>query len=195
MHTCASLRLDIPGHTSRPFSLHFWDGVLMLFYHLILLDLWMCCWVSFSLYISFWVNLNHEVVLSYVVCWQDDLFCFCWPLSVAVACCSYLDCVPIPAASWSYNVLNLSSSIVFHCVWTYQDIPLGPLAYIFKMLFWCCAIISFYLICGCVVGFRFLFTSHSDSFCIIWSRTVLCCVLARWLVLFLLAHVCGCSML
>ena len=166
----------------------------MLFYHLILLDLWMCCWVSFSLYISFWFILYHMRSYCLVLC-AGKMTCFVF---VGPCGCSYLDYVPIPAASWAYHVLNLSSSIssiAFHCVWTYQDIPLGPLANIFKMLFWCCAIISFYLICGCVVGFRFLFTSHSDSFCIIWGRTVLCCVLARWLVLFLLAHVCGCSYL
>ena len=105
---------------------------------------------AFSLHLILIHSVSYEVVLSYVVCWQDDLFCFCWPMSVAVACCSYLDCVPIPAASWSYHVLNLSSSIVFHCVWTYQDIPLGHLAYILKTLLRCCSIISFYLICGCV---------------------------------------------
>ena len=146
----------------------------MFFYHFILLDLWMSCWISFSLYISFWFILYHMRSCCLMLCAGKMIcFIFYWAVFVAEACCSYLDCVPISVANWSYHVLNLSSSIVFHCVWTYQDIPLGPLAYIFKMLFWCFAIISSYLICGWVVGFRFLFTSHSESICIIWGCIVL----------------------
>ena len=72
---CVSLRLDIPGHTSRPFSLHFKDVFKMLFYHLILLDLWMCCWVSSSLYISFLFILYHMRSYCLMLC-AGKMTCF-----------------------------------------------------------------------------------------------------------------------